>query len=52
MVPDSELTLCLSGGVRFKLGSWSRLAKFPATVAGKIGLEGLKNIIFHTEHTS
>ena len=25
------------GGVRFELSSWSRLAKFPPTVAGKIG---------------
>ena len=29
------------GGVRFELGSWSRLAKFLPTVAGKIGLGGI-----------
>ena len=28
------------GRVRFELGSWSRLAKFPPTVARKIGLGG------------
>ena len=32
------------GGVRFELGSWSRLAKFPPTVAGEIGFEGLTEI--------
>ena len=40
------------GRVRFELGSWSRLAKFPPTVAGEIGFEGLKKMILRREHTS
>ena len=42
----------LSGGVRFELGSWSRLVKFLPTVAGQIGLWGLENLVLHKERTS
>ena len=38
--------------IRFELGSWSRLAKFPPTVAGEIGFAGLKMIILRRGHTS
>ena len=41
-----------AGRVCFELGSWSRLAKFPPTVAGEIGFEGLKMINLRKEHTS